>query len=93
MLDVSHNIMELSKNDPKTLKSEGFGFANCPTQHRTKWNKQTTLKFFKITSFYWLFQHKRSDSHKTFYRKAARKNRKRETTGKPPINKRYFISL
>lgn len=57
MEDVSHNVMKLSKNDPKTLNVGFCWGAPCAQK------KHTTLKFFKITSFYWLLRNKNVQEH------------------------------
>lgn len=85
MLDVSQNVMKLSKSDSKTLK-RGLMRSILPT-HRYASN-DNDIKVFKITSFYWLLLEQTVQIRiKRFIGKAG------ETTGKPSINKKYFISL
>lgn len=54
MADVSHNVTKLSKNDPKTLNG-GLPIARKASSGEGG-KLATTLKFFKIASFYWLFR-------------------------------------
>lgn len=89
MLNVSHNVMKLSKNHLKTLKRGLTRIFPHPKPNVILIT--TTLKFFKITSFYWL-PFCDTKSVQIHIKRILLENKASETTGKPPINKKIFYT-